>query len=46
LVALAIFGDETALAAALHQEEQTERLRDKDYRLPLKLELEKMRMDR
>ena len=46
LVALAISGDETALAAALHQEEQTERRRDKDYWLPLKHELEKMRMDR
>ena len=46
LVGLAISGDETALAAALHQEEQTERLRDKDYWLPLKQELEKMRMDR
>jgi hypothetical protein len=46
LIALAISGDDTALAAALDQEEQTERLRDKDYWLPLKRELEIMRMNR
>lgn len=46
LVALAISGDEPSLANALHDEEQSERTRDKDYWLPLKRELEKMRMNR
>jgi len=46
LITLATSGDETALDTALHQEEQTERLRDKEYWLPLKHELEKMRMAR
>jgi len=45
LINLAISGDEAALAAALDREEQTERLRDRDYWQPLKHELEKMRMD-
>ena len=40
LVALAISGNERSLATALNDEEQTERLKDKDYWLPLKLELE------
>lgn len=46
LVALAIIGDEPALTTALKDEEQTERLKDKEYWLPLKRELEKMRMGR
>jgi hypothetical protein len=46
LVALAISNDEPALTAALTEEERTERLKDKDYWLPLKRELEKMRMNR
>lgn len=46
LVALAISGDEAALTTALNEEEQTERIKDKDYWLPLKLELEKMRLTR
>ncbi len=46
LVALAISGDEPALTDALDKEEQTERLKDRDYWLPLKRELEKMRMGR
>ena len=46
LVALAITGDEPALATALNDEEQTERLKDKEYWQPLKRELEKMRMAR
>ena len=46
LVALAISYDEPALTAALDEEEQSERLKDKDYWLPLKRELEKMRMNR
>jgi hypothetical protein len=46
LVALAISCDELALTSALNDEEQTERLKDKDYWLPLKRELEKMRFSR
>jgi hypothetical protein len=46
LVALAITRDEPSLAIALNDEEQTERLKDKDYWLPLKRELEQMRMGR
>jgi hypothetical protein len=46
LIALAISNDEPALAAALAEEEQSERLKDKEYWLPLKRELEKMRMGR
>lgn len=46
LIALAISNDEPALAAALAEEEQSERLKDKEYWLPLKRELEKMRIRR
>jgi hypothetical protein len=46
LAALAISGDEPNLTSALNEEEQSERLKDKDYWLPLKRELEKMRMGR
>ena len=46
LVALALSADEPALTIALDEEEQSERLKDKDYWLPLKRELERMRMSR
>ena len=46
LVALATSSDESALTTALDEEEQTERTKDKNYWLPLKRELEKMRMGR
>jgi hypothetical protein len=46
LLVFAISGDEAALTTALDAEEQTERLKDRDYWLPLKRELEKMRMSR
>ena len=46
LLVFAISSDESALTTALDEEEKKERLRDKDYWLPLKRELEKMRMDR
>lgn len=43
LVALAISNDEPALRTALDEEERAERLKDKEYWLPLKRELERMR---
>jgi len=46
LVAFAISGDEASLTTAIDEEEQKERLKDKDYWLPLKRELEKMRLSR
>ena len=46
LLTSAISGDEPALEAELHAEEQAERLKDKAYWLPLKQELERMRMGR
>jgi len=46
LVAFAISRDEETLASTLDEEEQMERLKDKDYWRPLKQELEKMRMSR
>ena len=46
LVALALSADEPALTIALDEEEQSERLKDKDYWLPLKRELERMRTSR
>lgn len=46
LLSLAITEDEPALTTALNDEEQTERLKDKAYWLPLKQKLVKMRMDR
>jgi hypothetical protein len=46
LVALAISADEQALTTAIAEEEQSERLKDRDYWLPLKQELERMRMSR
>jgi len=46
LVSLAITNDETALIAALDEEERSERLKDKEYWLPLKRELEQMRINR
>ena len=46
LVALAISCHEPALTSALNEEEQAERLKDREYWQPLKRELEKMRMDR
>jgi len=46
LLAHALEGDEAALEAALKNEEETERLRDRDYWLPLKRELERLRMSR
>ncbi len=46
LVTFAISGNEPDLTSALGEEEQSERLKDKDYWLPLKRELEKMRMSR
>ena len=44
LVTMAISRDEPTLTTALDEEEQKERLKDKDYWQPLKRELEKMRM--
>ncbi len=46
LVAFAITSDEPALTSALNEEEQADRLKDKDYWHPLKRELEKMRLSR
>jgi hypothetical protein len=46
LVACAISSDEPALTAAINEEEQAERLKDKEYWQPLKRELEKIRMAR
>jgi len=46
LLAHAILNNEEALATALREEEQTERLLDREYWLPLKQELEKLRMNR
>lgn len=43
LVQHALTADESALAAALEAEERTERLKDRDYWLPLKAELERLR---
>jgi hypothetical protein len=42
----ALARDEASLEAAISAEEQAERLRDKDYWLPLKKELEAMRRER
>ncbi len=42
----AITGKEDDLTAALIEEENAERLRDRDYWLPLKQELERLRMNR
>lgn len=46
LLTLAISGEEVPLTAAINEEEQAERLKDKDYWLPLKRELEQMRFNR
>lgn len=46
LIAAAIDGDESTLETELLAEEQAERIKDKAYWLPLKQELERMRMDR
>jgi hypothetical protein len=46
LLDCAIASDEAALATALGEEKQKECLKDKDCWLPLKRELEKMRMSR
>jgi hypothetical protein len=43
LLGYAKAGDEQALLAALEEEERAERLRDRDYWLPLKQELERLR---
>ena len=45
LVALAVSSDEPSLTAALDEEERSERLKDKEYWLPLKRELEKLLMN-
>jgi hypothetical protein len=46
LIKSAISGDEPSLESALFAEEQAERLKDKAYWLPLKQELERLRMGR
>ena len=46
LLVYAIEGKDDALEAALKNEEEAERLRDRDYWLPLKHELERLRMGR
>ena len=46
LLVYAIKGKDDALEAALKNEEEAERLRDRDYWLPLKHELERLRMGR
>jgi hypothetical protein len=45
LVALAISNDEPALRTALDEEERSERLKDREYWLPLKRELERKNAD-
>ena len=46
LLAHALEGNDDALEAALRNEEEVERLRDRDYWLPLKHELERLRRSR